>query len=98
MLDVAPLYPVLCHAVQGAWEDALRVAKVYGGVQASKQVAYAWAISLGDEEGAALLKKLGLLDQAIDYAVESGAFAQVGRGIICIRGSIICVTVCYRNG
>ena len=42
------------------------------------QVAYAWAISLGGDEGALLLKKLGLLEQAIDYAVESGAFAQVG--------------------
>jgi intraflagellar transport protein 172 len=40
------------------------------------QVAYAWAISLGGDEGAVLLKKLGLLEQAIDYATESGAFAQ----------------------
>ena len=40
------------------------------------QVAYAWAISLGGEDGAVLLKKLGLLDPAIDYAMESGAFAQ----------------------
>lgn len=152
------------------WEDALRVAKVYGGVNASKQVAYAWALTLGEwvggwvkgclhaccskgaggwqgggrgggagrrlgdgmgaeagfeltpahaaaarlrvgsesrlrllalppfaprsqhhpqppahfpprsapggDEGAAMLKKMGLLDQAIEYAVESGAFAQ----------------------
>mmetsp|Transcript_26109 Transcript_26109/g.57041 ORF Transcript_26109/g.57041 Transcript_26109/m.57041 type:complete len:1764 (+) Transcript_26109:195-5486(+) len=58
------------------WEDALRVAKGYGGVNASKQVAYAWAISLGGDEGAVLLKKLGLLEQAIDYAIESGAFQQ----------------------
>ena len=58
------------------WEDALRVAKVYGGVNASKQVAYAWAVSLGGDEGATLLRKLGLLEQAIDYATESGAFAQ----------------------
>ncbi len=59
------------------WEEALRVAKVYGGVSASKQVAYAWALTLGGEEGAQLLKKMGLLDHAIEYAVESGAFAQV---------------------
>ncbi|CAD7702008.1 unnamed protein product [Ostreobium quekettii] len=57
------------------WEEALRVAKTYGGVNASKQVAYAWAVSLGGDEGAQLLKALGLIDQAIDYAVESGAFA-----------------------
>lgn len=36
--------------------------------------------SAGGDEGAQLLKKMGLLDQAIEYAVESGAFAQVGRG------------------
>ena len=41
------------------------------------QVACAWADSLGGEEGAVLLKKLGLLDHAIDYAMESGAFALV---------------------
>lgn len=29
------------------WEDALRVAKTYGGINASKQVAYAWALTLG---------------------------------------------------
>ncbi|EFJ49307.1 intraflagellar protein IFT172 [Volvox carteri f. nagariensis] len=58
------------------WEDALRVAKGYGGINASKQVAYAWALTLGGDEGAQLLKKMGLLDQAIEYAVESGAFAQ----------------------
>ncbi|KAJ9515621.1 hypothetical protein QJQ45_021684, partial [Haematococcus lacustris] len=67
---------VQMHRNHGSWEDALRVAKVYGGVNASKQVAYAWAVSLGGEEGATLLRKLGLLEAAIDYAVESGAFPQ----------------------
>lgn len=67
---------VQMHRAHDNWEDALRVAKVYGGINASKQVAYAWAITLGGEEGATLLKKLGLIDQAIDYAIESGAFAQ----------------------
>ena len=56
------------------WEDAIRVAKTHGGANASKQVAYAWAVSLGGEAGANLLKKFGLLEQAIDYAMESGAF------------------------
>jgi len=32
-------------------------------------------VSLGGEAGAVLLKKFGLLEQAIDYAMESGAFA-----------------------
>lgn len=38
------------------------------------QVAYAWAASLGGEPGAELLKRLGLLDGAIEYAVEAAAF------------------------
>jgi len=33
-------------------------------------------MSLGGEEGTKLLRKLGLLEVAIDYAMESGAFAQ----------------------
>ena len=56
------------------WDDAIRVAKVHGGTNASKQVAYAWAVCLGGDEGAALLTKFGLVEQAIDYAIESGAF------------------------
>lgn len=56
------------------WDDAIRVAKAHGGVNASKKVAYAWAVSLGGEAGAKLLTKFGLIDQAIDYATESGAF------------------------
>lgn len=67
---------VQMYRAHDSWEDALRVAKVYGGINASKQVAYAWAITLGGDEGATLLKKLGLIEQAIDYAIESGAFAQ----------------------
>lgn len=54
-----------------------RVAKSHGGVNASKQVAYAWAVSLGGEAGAKLLTKFGLIEQAIDYATECGAFDQV---------------------
>ena len=38
------------------------------------QVAYAWAASLGGEAGAALLKRLGLMEAAIEYAVEAAAF------------------------
>ena len=50
------------------WDDAVRVAKLHGGVNASKKVAYAWAVSLGGEAGAKLLTKFGLVEQAIDYA------------------------------
>ena len=41
-----------------------------------RQVAFAWASSIEPEEGTQLLIKLGLLDSAIEYALESGAFAQ----------------------
>lgn len=56
------------------WDEAIRVAKVHGGVNASKRVAYAWAMDLGGEQGAKLLTRLGLVEPAIDYAIESGAF------------------------
>lgn len=56
------------------WDDAIRVAKLHGGASASKQVAFAWAVSLGGEAGAKLLQKFGLIEQAIDYAIESNAF------------------------
>ena len=39
------------------------------------QVAYAWGVSLGGELGSETLSKFGLLDQALEYAMESGAFA-----------------------
>tara|TARA_B110000305_G_scaffold154900_1_gene171578 strand:+ start:168 stop:704 length:537 start_codon:yes stop_codon:yes gene_type:complete len=54
--------------------QAIRVAKFHGGVNASKRVAYAYALHLGGGAGAKLLTKLGLLAPAIDYAMESGAF------------------------
>ncbi len=57
----------------------VRRVQVCGGPNAARQVAYAWAITLGGEEGATLLRKMGMLDAAIDYATESGAFQQVRR-------------------
>lgn len=59
---------------QGLWDDALRVAKTFGGGNAAKQVAYARAVALGPQDGAAYLFKLGLVEQAISFAIESGAF------------------------
>ncbi|KUF97591.1 L-amino-acid oxidase [Phytophthora nicotianae] len=56
------------------WDEAIRVAKFHGGINASKRVAYAWAMDLGGEQGAKLLTRLGLIEPAIDYAIESGAF------------------------
>ena len=48
--------------------------KLHGGANASKRVAYAWALALGGEAGAKLLTKLELIEPAIDYAIELGAF------------------------
>lgn len=66
---------VQMYRANDMWDDALRVAKLFGGAAGGKQVAYAWAVSLGGEEGAALLTKFGLIEQAVEYAIESGAFA-----------------------
>ncbi|KAL0586022.1 hypothetical protein ABG067_004345 [Albugo candida] len=56
------------------WEEAIRVAKFHGGVNASKRVAFAWAMDLGGEQGSKLLTRLGLIEAAIDYAIETSAF------------------------
>ncbi|OQS01442.1 intraflagellar transport protein [Achlya hypogyna] len=56
------------------WDEAIRVAKYHGGINASKRVAYAWAMSLKGEPGFKLLTRLGLTEPAIDYAIESGSF------------------------
>ena len=56
------------------WEDAIRVAKRYGGKDAAHQVAYAQAMSLGGDEGAKLLNQKGMIEEAIDYACELGNF------------------------
>ncbi|XP_039604872.1 intraflagellar transport protein 172 homolog [Polypterus senegalus] len=56
------------------WEEAYRVAKAHGGANAHKQVAYLWAKSLGGEAAVKLLNKFGLLEMAIDYAVDKRSF------------------------
>ena len=58
----------------GAWEEAVRAARAGGGGAASKQVAYAWARSLDEPAGAALLKKFGLLDAGVEHACGGGDF------------------------
>ncbi|XP_074628986.1 intraflagellar transport protein 172 homolog isoform X2 [Acropora palmata] len=59
---------------QGLREEAYRVAKQHGSQNASKQVAYLWAKSLGGDSAVKLLQKFGLLESAIDYAAENCAF------------------------
>lgn len=58
------------------WEDCLRVAKAHGGQTAYKQVAYAFALSEGGDAGVKLLAKRGLGEQAVDYAMDRGEFAE----------------------
>ncbi|GMH58994.1 hypothetical protein TrRE_jg3276, partial [Triparma retinervis] len=68
------LAAVNMYRTNDQWEEAIRVAKFHGGINASKRVAYAYALHLGGAAGAKLLTKLGLLEPAVDYAMESGAF------------------------
>ena len=53
------------------WEEAYKIAKNHGGPLASKQVACIWAKTLGGDSAVRLLTKFGLLEQAIDYAIEN---------------------------
>ncbi|KAJ3234644.1 hypothetical protein HDU78_005723 [Chytriomyces hyalinus] len=62
------------YCANNMYEDAYRVAKSYGGSNSTKQVAYLWARSLGGESAVKLLTKFGLLEAAIDFATENGAF------------------------
>lgn len=56
------------------WDDAIRVAKFYGGVNASKRVTMALLMSTGIPQGSKVLIKHGLVEAAIDHATENGAF------------------------
>lgn len=56
------------------WDDAIRVAKFYGGAAACKRVTIALLMSVGVTEGVKHLTKHGLVEAAIDHATESGAF------------------------
>ncbi|KAJ3125766.1 hypothetical protein HK098_008226 [Nowakowskiella sp. JEL0407] len=62
------------YCANNNFEEGYRVAKSFGGPNSAKQVAYLWARSLGGESAAKLLTKFGLLDSAIDFACENGAF------------------------
>lgn len=53
-----------------SWEEALRVAKNYGGQAAYKQAAYEFAMSVGGEAAMKMLIKRGLGELAVDVAVE----------------------------
>ncbi|KAJ1542553.1 hypothetical protein HK096_009264, partial [Nowakowskiella sp. JEL0078] len=62
------------YCANNMFEEAYRVGKSFGGPNSAKQVAYLWARSLGGESAVKLLTKFNLLDAAIDFAAENGAF------------------------
>ena len=56
------------------WDDAIRVAKFYGGMAACKRVTMALLMAMGVPQGSKYLVKHDLVDAAIDHAAETGAF------------------------
>ncbi|KAI5074597.1 hypothetical protein GOP47_0010558, partial [Adiantum capillus-veneris] len=62
------------YSMAAMWEDAIRIARSWGGISAVNEVAYVRAIETDGNKGIDFLTKQGLLDQAIDYAVDIGAF------------------------
>lgn len=56
------------------WDDAVRVAKVHGGANASKQVVLSRAISIDAEDGVRLLAKFALVESGIEVALEAQKF------------------------
>lgn len=64
-------HAVAMYRSAGAWDDAMRVARTAGGPAAAGRVAYAQALSLGPEAGMALLKRLGQVEAAVDFAIET---------------------------
>lgn len=65
---------VHAYCAAGKYEDAFRVSKQKGSDGASNQVAYMWAKSLPMEGAARLLTKMGLIDNSITFACDSGQF------------------------
>ena len=66
---------VLMYKGAELWEDAYRVSRAHGGSLAAKQVAFAWSQTLPTPADAvAMLNRFGLLNQVVDYALESQNF------------------------
>ena len=62
------------YCINDLFEDAYRVAKTYGGVNTAIQVAFIWAKTLRGDSAFKLLQRLGLLDQVLELAAETGSF------------------------
>lgn len=63
---------VAMYREHNRWQDCLRVAKEHGGPAAFKQVAYAYATSVGDDAGVKFLAEHNLAEQAVAFAIERG--------------------------
>lgn len=63
------------------WEDALKVAKAYGGPKEIAEVARKWAEteSLRGEGGSQLLMKQGLVEAALEFELEQGNYNEAFR-------------------
>lgn len=63
------------------WEEALKVAKAYGGPKEIAEVARKWAEteSLRGEGGSQLLMKQGLVEAALEFEVEQGNYNEAFR-------------------
>lgn len=56
------------------WDEAMRIARTYGGLSAYKSLAYTYATSMSGEAAIQMLIKRGLSDKAVDYCLEHGKF------------------------
>jgi intraflagellar transport protein 172 len=56
------------------WDDGIRVAKFYGGINACKRVSLALLMAVGVSDGVKYLTKHGLVEAAIEHCTESGAY------------------------
>ena len=61
------------------WEEALRVAKSYGGPKEIAEIARKWAATVGGEGGSKLLIKQGLVEAALEYEVDNRNFEEAFR-------------------
>jgi intraflagellar transport protein 172 len=61
------------------WEEALRVAKSYGGPKEIAEIARKWASTVGGEGGSKLLIKQGLVEAALEYECDNQNFEEAFR-------------------
>lgn len=65
---------VQMHCLNANFESAFKIAKYHGGIIPASHVAYLWTKSLSTESAVKTLKKLGMVDDVLEIAVESRSF------------------------